>query len=308
MTLVEVLLTGLLCGLHAATWGAFKDSPFEGFTGRSFLRSLVLATLVAVAVARATDIDGAGVLLFVGVVYAGERLVTEWWKGILREDDQAAYSIPMRLAVHGRPIDDRVRRYGLGAAVVASLVGACWAFSALQAELPPGPVWLVVLVAGAGGWLTAVGGAWKDAPIEGFSGWKFLRSPCVATVWGLVLSRFTGDWVLLAVAAGGWSVISIETYKTFLTGNRPPGKFDGQPVRFAVGQVRAACRTAHVGVYVVLAVGLGSRLLTPPRGAAVSQATVVLTVSLAAAMAGGLVLAQRAVDVPNPAPDPAPVR
>src|SRR3954453_5384896 len=35
---------------------------------------------------------------------------------------------------------------------------------------------------------TAVGGAWKDAPIEGFSGWKFLRSPAIATAWAVPFS------------------------------------------------------------------------------------------------------------------------
>ena len=45
-----------------------------------------------------------------------------------------------------------------------------------------------MLVGGTGGWLTAVGGAWKDAPVEGFSGWKFLRSPAVATGWALLLA------------------------------------------------------------------------------------------------------------------------
>jgi len=35
-------VVGALTGLHAATWGAFKDSPFEGFRIRSFARSIAL--------------------------------------------------------------------------------------------------------------------------------------------------------------------------------------------------------------------------------------------------------------------------
>ena len=123
-------------------------------------------------------------------------------------------------------------------------------------------------MAGFGGWLTAVGGAWKDAPVEGFSGWKFLRSPVVATAWAVVLSRFTGDWVLLTLAAAGWSVISIETYKTFLTGGRPPGKFADKPVRFLPRAARDACRAIHVSLYGVLALSLGIRTPSdsPPDG------------------------------------------
>ena len=259
-------LVGLMCGLHAATWGAFKDSPFEGFRPASFARSVVLGVLASLLVGLTTDLESTkSVLVLIGLCYALERLATEWWKSVVREDDQDAYSIPMRLALHGRPIDDRSRRYALGAAIAAGLVVTCWATRGLQSILPPLPVWGVVLIAGAGGWLTAVGGAWKDAPVEGFSGWKFLRSPAVATLWALVLCRFTGDWVLLAVAAAGWSVISIETYKTFLTGGRPPGKFADKPVRFVADEARETCRAVHVAVYGVLALSLGNALSTSCR-------------------------------------------
>jgi hypothetical protein len=134
----------------------------------------------------------------------------------------------MRLAVRGRPVDSRPLRYAVGAAMVLLLVGAYVATSSRHG-LGATPSWVDVLVGGVGGWLTAVGGAWKDAPIEGFSPWKFLRSPVVATAWAIVLLPFTDSMWVLAVAAGGWSVASIETYKTFLTGGRPPGKFAGKP-------------------------------------------------------------------------------
>ena len=91
----------------------------------------------------------------------------------------------------------------LGAAHRSGLVVACWATGDLQSTLPRSPSGASCSSPAAGGWLTAVGGAWKDAPVEGFSGWKFLRSPAVATLWAIVLCRFTGDWVLLAVAAAG---------------------------------------------------------------------------------------------------------
>ena len=118
-----------------------------------------------------------------------------------------------------------------------------------------------MLVGGIGGWLTAVGGAWKDAPVEGFSGWKFLRSPVVATAWTIMLLPFTHDWVVLTFAAAGLSVLSIETYKTFLTGGRPPGKFDGKPVRPGVGVQRHRCQLMHSGVYVCLASVVGTTAL-----------------------------------------------
>ena len=116
MNTLSIALIGLLTGLHAATWGGFKDSPFEGFRPSSFVRSIALGLLAALALALFTDLENGQptLLLIVGLCYAGERLATEWWKSIVREDDQTAYSIPMRLAVHGRPIDDRRQRYLLG--------------------------------------------------------------------------------------------------------------------------------------------------------------------------------------------------
>jgi hypothetical protein len=309
MNILSIGLIGLLTGLHAATWGGFKDSPFEGFRAVSFARSVALGLLAAVALALFTELDNRhpALLVIVGLCYAGERLATEWWKSIVREDDQTAYSIPMRLAVHGRPIEDRRVRYAVGLSIAAGLLVLCWAIRDLQSVLPSVPVWVAVLLAGTGGWLTAVGGAWKDAPVEGFSGWKFLRSPVVATGWAAVLSPFTHDWVILAVAAGGWSVISIETYKTFLTGGRPPGKFAEKPVRFDVRDARECCRVVHVGLYGVLAASLGTGLLPgSPLGAMawrLDHLVVLAAVSLLAAGAGLLVLVQARERVVAVAPE-----
>ena len=80
--------------------------------------------------------------------------------------------------------------------------------------------------------MTAFGGAWKDAPVEGFQLAKFFRSPVVATAWACVLVPFTDQLAVLAVASGGLSVATIETYKTFLAGGAP-GKFGDKQIRFA---------------------------------------------------------------------------
>jgi len=303
MNQLLLCLVGLMCGLHAATWGGFKDSPFEGFKPPSFVRSILLGLGSALAICVATDLESTqSVLVLVGLCYVLERFATEWWKAIVREDDQGAYSIPMRLAVRGRPIDQPGRRYSIGVIIAGCLLLACWAARELQLALSTLPLWGVVLMAGSGGWLTAIGGAWKDAPVEGFSGWKFLRSPVVATAWAVVLSRFTGDWVILTLAAAGWSVISIETYKTFLTGGRPPGKFADRPVRFHPRAARDACRAAHVSLYGALAIGLGVGLLPTPRLPAgdltVDQLLASAAVTLTALVAAALVL----IDPPGSRP------
>jgi hypothetical protein len=261
------VVIGLLAGFHVASWGAYKDAPFEGFRLRSYLRSIVVAACAALAVGRATGDHQVSPVIALGLIYTAERLATEWWKAILREDDQSAYSIPMRLGLNGRPVDRRSVRYTVGMLVAVAMGALAWAMNTLQHILPGAPPWLVVpIIGGIGGWATAVGGAWKDAPVEGFSGWKFLRSPVVATLWAIPLSLLTANWVILTVAAGGLAVASIETYKTFLTGGRPPGKFATREVRFEPVGLRRTFVAAHAVLWGAFAVTLGVGLAGPLHG------------------------------------------
>jgi hypothetical protein len=254
MSIIGWAAVGGLAGVHAASWGAYKDSPFEGFRWTSGVRSVVLAAVIAVAVVGLTPLGTGGDLVLVAlVVYALERLATEGWKAILREDDQSAFTIPMRLGIRGRTVDHRGLRYAAGGLLLAAIVGAGLAVRLVQSSgVVPG--WLLVAAFGGGaGWATAVGGAWKDAPIEGFSGWKFLRSPAVATAWAVVLSPRTDDVLVLGLAAGGAAVASIETWKTFFTGDRAPGKFDGRSRVSVPSAVRTIAGSAHALVWLAFA-------------------------------------------------------
>lgn len=262
-------LVGVLVGCHVATWGAYKDVPYEGFRLTSYLRSIVLATVVA-GIAAVT-VPGRGrpgtVVVLIGVVYAVERLATEAWKAVLREQAQDRYTIPMRLAIGGRPVNARAPRYLAGAVLAAAVLAAAWAGSRAEDLFPGLPPWLVTAAVGStGGWATAIGGAWKDAPIEGFSGWKFLRSPAVATAWAIPLSLLTTHWLPLGLAAAGYAVAGIETYKTFLTRDRPPGKFAGSPVRHRRPRLRRTCLGVHCGLWTLLAVVLVDVPVLSPHG------------------------------------------
>lgn len=248
----------LVAGTHAATWGAFKDAPYEGYHPARQLRTLVLAGVAAIVAVMTGLLDPHAIVPAVGVVYALERLATEWWKTIVRIDDQSAYTIPMRLGFRGRPVDVNWIRYGVGALVLAAIVGLGVSVHVTQAAAEHAfggfPRWVLVgTVGGLGGWATAVGGAWKDAPVEGFSFWKFLRSPAVATAWAVPLTLMTNDWVTLCLAAGGLSVFSIETYKTFWTGGRPPGKFANQLLRDQLPATRHVMGLLHTGAWLMFA-------------------------------------------------------
>jgi hypothetical protein len=94
------------------------------------------------------------------------------------------------------------------------------------------PYWIIFLVGGAAGWISAFGGAWKDAPIEGFQIFKFFRSPVMAGTYAVLVSLLTDDLVLITMAAEGFVIMTTETYKTFFFPSKPRGKFAGKPVIF----------------------------------------------------------------------------
>ena len=281
-----MIAVGLLSGWHAANWGAYKDVPYEGFRWASYVRSVLVGGVVATVIATVVPADELPPLLvLLGVFYALERLGTELWKSILREDDQSSYTIPMRLGFRSRTIDRRLKRYVAGAAVVLALLTLCLAGDTLQRSGSPAPLLVTVLVGGAGGWITAVGGAWKDAPVEGFSGWKFLRSPAVATAWAIPLSAMTTHWVALAFSAAGFAVSSIETYKTFLTRGRPPGKFADKQIRHSWPRARARFAFLHAALWSALALTTAYSIsLGQWRGASALAAAVIASVAGVAAM------------------------
>jgi hypothetical protein len=70
------------------------------------------------------------------------------------------------------------------------------------------------------------------APVEGFETLKFFRSPVLALAWSLLVACFTRSYPFVVLCGLGYTVATIETYKTFFFPNRPRGKFAGKPVLF----------------------------------------------------------------------------
>src|SRR6185436_20247742 len=70
----------------------------------------------------------------------------------------------------------------------------------------------------------------KDAPIEGFETFKFFRSPALALFWSFLIACFSTDYLFIALCGLGFTVATIETYKTFFFPNKPRGKFAGKPI------------------------------------------------------------------------------
>jgi hypothetical protein len=234
MDIVIACLVGMLAGIHAATWGMYKDAVHEGFELAKYFRSIVLSGTIAPALVLAGfDITGIGSLLVLfGVTYVLERAAGEFYKTFLRDEDQEKYFIPMQFTVRGRRVSKQARlRVGLAYLLVAAVLLVLVLF--LEAAMKGRASTALVLAVGSiGGWCSAFGGAWKDAPIEGFEWRKFFRSPVLAALYALALSGFTDSLVLPALGGLGYTIATLETYKTFFFPSRPRGKFAGKPIAF----------------------------------------------------------------------------
>jgi hypothetical protein len=227
---------GVLSGTHTAIWGMYKDAIHEGFAASRFARSVIVGALVAMAIQMALVLPlpaASAIIVLFGLAYAAERGIVEVWKTFVREEDQSKYTIPMQFSIRGVPVRARAARLAAGAAYVA-VVGLCLAAVARVDAGPLGePTAVRSAVAGlVVGLVIAIGGAWKDAPSEGFDALKFFRSPCLTVAFALLLSHLAGSYLQIAVAAIGYERAAAETYKTFFFPSKPRGKFAGKPVLF----------------------------------------------------------------------------
>lgn len=278
-SLAIAALVGLLSGTHAAIWGMYKDAIHEGFAADRFARSIVVGAVVAIALQAVLGLalpSPAALAVLFGVAYAAERGAVEVWKTFVRDEDQGKYFIPMQFSVRGVPVASRGGRLAAGAAYVAILTLCLAAIARLDGGSGPPAAARVTLAALAMGSIVAVGGAWKDAPKEGFELLKFFRSPGMTALFALVLSRLTDSYLEATVAAIGFERAAAETYKTFCFPHRPRGKFAGKPILYPEMLTR---RRRFVPVYVgiwaaVLASGLlGLQGVSPSQAAPHDQST-----------------------------------
>ena len=236
MNFVIALLTGAASGAHTSTWGMYKDIPYEGFTYPKYFRSTIIGILVAIIIWQITglDISKAGnIFILFGFSYVIERAILEFYKTFLRTEDQSKYFIPMQFHVFGKVVESKATRWLVGAVYMAGVVLLSLLVYNIYKSNPDLPWWVVIFIIGpGGGWISAFGGAWKDGPIEGFETFKFFRSPGIAAFYAFLLSIFTSNYILIAGGALGFTVATIETYKTFFFPSKPRGKFAGKEINF----------------------------------------------------------------------------
>jgi hypothetical protein len=221
------LFVSIVSGLYTSLWGAFKDSPYEGFKPKTFPRS-VYFHVVILSVLYYLDpfAEPFRVLKLFQVFFlimGLERFLAELYKGFFRTEDQSKYFVPSRITFLGKHVASDLARYAVGAFLVA---GVC------AVALIPGPIvefWIFLLVAYAAGLLVSLGGAYKDAPFEGFKWLKFQRSSVVLAVASpLFYFSNSADAPIslgfLIYMNGGLERFLVEYYKTYIQRNMS-GKF-----------------------------------------------------------------------------------
>ena len=96
---------------------------------------------------------------------------------------------------------------------------------------------------------------------------KFFSSHSKAIFWAEVVSWFSRDFIHIALCGLGYTVATIETYKTFFFPNKPRGKFAGKPVLFP-GLLTWRYRFAplYAAIWVAVLVNLAIAFAEPREG------------------------------------------
>jgi hypothetical protein len=223
MTFLLATVLGLAAGLHAASYGAYKDSPHESFLLRRFVRELVFASGLALAMASLHVSDGQSPFVIYLSAFALSRIATEFWKLFVRVEPQDGYRIPTQIHWVRGVVHNPVIRLALGGGFLASIYGIYCLAKVLPHEWP---VLLRGLVVGASiGVCEAIAGAYKDGSIEGFYWHKFAKSPTFGALGGLIASGHTDHPAFLLLAAIGSMRMFLELLFKIVVPEYVPGKF-----------------------------------------------------------------------------------
>jgi len=217
------VVLGLAAGLHAASYGAYKDSPHESFLLRRFIRELVFASGLAVALAWARISDGQSAFVVYLSAFALSRIATEFWKLFVRVEPQDDYRIPTQIHWVKGVVHNPALRLLLGLGFLASIYG----IYGLATVLPQAwPLPVRGLVVGLSiGLCEGLAGAYKDGSIEGFYWHKFAKSPAFGALGGLIASGHTADPGFLLLAAIGSMRMFLELLFKIVVPDYAPGKF-----------------------------------------------------------------------------------
>ncbi len=219
MNLFIRLTVSIISGLYTSLWGAFKDSPYEGLKPKTFPRSIyfhivIFFLLYGLPFFR-DSFSKLGLFQIFFLIMGLERFIAELYKGFFRTEDQSKYFVPSRITFLGSYVGNDLLRYGAGAVLVTGVF--CLLFIDLKIQSFIG----FLVSAYLSGLLVALGGAYKDAPFEGFKWLKFQRSAVVLAVCSPLFYFVSSPLApvplgYLIYMNGGLERFLVEYYKTYI--------------------------------------------------------------------------------------------
>jgi hypothetical protein len=236
MNLYLTFVVNLVSGLYTSLWGAYKDSPYEGFKRHTFPRSIYFHIAIFLALYYLPFFQNSFPFLNLIQVFflmmGLERFLAELYKGFFRTEDQEKYFVPSRITFFGRHVESNLVRYLVGIVLVVAVFGL------LLLDVQVRAFWVFLVVAYATGLLVSLGGAYKDAPFEGFKPLKFQRSGLVLAVCSPLFyfidhSEHPIALGLLIYMNGGLERFVVEYYKTYIQ-RTMSGKFQPDLPRIQV--------------------------------------------------------------------------
>ena len=249
MDTFPLLGLGTLAGLHGALYGAYKDSPHESFLVRRFVREVAFALAGAVALPVALpSVSHQSAFTVYLTLFALTRIVTEFWKLFLRVEPQSDFRIPTQMHCVVGVVQNPIIRLLLGIGFLASIYGCYEAFRLIPAWVPSP---LHGLLVGLGiGTAEAIAGGYKDGTIEGFSWFKFVKSPVFGLIGGVIASGHTSDPAFLLLATIGSMRMFLELCSRCSCATTRPESFGQSRDRSSSGTRTGAtlsCRTPSRG-------------------------------------------------------------
>ena len=226
---------GLIAGIHTATWGMYKDAPHEGFSGRKYARSIVLATVIAVVIAGGWDsIRGEPPTWWCcsAPPTRSSAPLAEVYKTFLREEDQSKYFIPMQFSVFGQVVRSRSARLLAGAGYVAACLGVLILVIAIERASPnPTPLGTRARDRRPGRLDQRLRRRLEGRAQGGIPDPQVLPQPVHRhRVRAAPLPAHRRPGAERARGRSGFTIATTETYKTFFFPSKPRGKFAGMPV------------------------------------------------------------------------------
>jgi len=204
---------GILGVFNMICWGVYGDLLIERFSIFKVLRSLSLGIFYGALLYLLNP--GLPLFLVSLSVIALERITTEIYKFFIRKQGQRRYRLPDNLR-SGKLVLRRLFGVFLVAILIAFLFGVDLSL----------PYWTLSLIAGFG---YAIVGYAKDVAIEKMDWKKFLRSPVLAGISGVIIWQLfpglPGKIFFLGVV--GLERIGSGFYRKVLKKDLPT-KFDGK--------------------------------------------------------------------------------